>query len=528
MKRAVIMSRVSSDEQAKGFSLGVQYEQLTNYCKRKDIEVVAHYKEDHSAKDFNRPEFQNFLRFAKKNKNTIDYLLVTTWDRFSRNVTDSFVMIRQLRTMGIEVQAIEQPIDFKVPESKAMLALNLVLPEIDNDRRSIKIRGGIRGSLKAGRWCRMAPMGYVNRRDDNNKPIIIPGPKAKFIQYAFKGIIKGKTQAVIREELSNNGFKVSRNNLSILLKNPVYMGKIVVPKEGEEQEQWIEGIHQGIITEKLFNQVQEELAERQNKRNRPIYNTLREELPLRGVLQCSKCQSKMTGSPSKSSTGRKYFYYHCNHCKKERFSAKKVNTVFESILDDFQFTKQSKVLYKEVLKSLSGTSQKNTLRKRKKLDKELASANQRIENLEDLLVDGTITPKVYGKTLNRYTKQREQITANIHALNTSDSEYMGLVENAFHHLENFKQTYLNSPLAHKQKLISSIFPEKIEFDGKKCRTIRINDFLRYILQIDKELPENKKGQISKNMSLSRLVESEGIEPSSKQVIQQLSTSLVIA
>ena len=27
------MSRVSSDEQAKGFSLGVQFEQLTNYCQ---------------------------------------------------------------------------------------------------------------------------------------------------------------------------------------------------------------------------------------------------------------------------------------------------------------------------------------------------------------------------------------------------------------------------------------------------------------------------------------------------------------
>ena len=66
MKRAVIMSRVSSDEQAKGFSLGVQFEQLTNYCQRKDIEVVAHYKEDHSAKNFNRPEFQNFLTIRKE------------------------------------------------------------------------------------------------------------------------------------------------------------------------------------------------------------------------------------------------------------------------------------------------------------------------------------------------------------------------------------------------------------------------------------------------------------------------------
>lgn len=34
MKKAVIMCRVSSDEQAKGYSLSVQLEQLTNYCKR--------------------------------------------------------------------------------------------------------------------------------------------------------------------------------------------------------------------------------------------------------------------------------------------------------------------------------------------------------------------------------------------------------------------------------------------------------------------------------------------------------------
>jgi hypothetical protein len=98
----------------------------------------------------------------------------------------------------------------------------------------------------------------------------------------------------------------------------------------------------------------------------------------------------------------------------------------------------------------------------------------------------------------------------LNGLNTSDSEYKGLIENAFQHLENFKQTYTNSAIAHKKKLISSIFPEKIEFDGKKCRTTRINDVLRYILQIDKELDENKKGQISKNMRLSR-VEPKGVE-----------------
>ena len=44
--------------------------------------------------------------------------------------------------------------------------------------------------------------------------------------------------------------------------------------------------------------------------------------------------------------------------------------------------------------------------------------------------------------------------------------------------------------------------------------------------IDKELDENKKGQISKKLNLSRLVESEGIEPSSKQATKVLSTRLV--
>jgi len=108
-----------------------------------------------------------------------------------------------------------------------------------------------------------------------------------------------------------------------------------------------------------------------------------------------------------------------------------------------------------------------------------------LSNFTSFGVDGTITPKVYGQTLNRYTKQRDQITSNLNGLNTSDSEYKGLIEDAFQHLENFRQTYTNSAITHKKKLISSIFPEKIEFDGKKCRTTRINDVLRCILHIDK-------------------------------------------
>jgi site-specific DNA recombinase len=102
--------------------------------------------------------------------------------------------------------------------------------------------------------------------------------------------------------------------------------------------------------------------------------------------------------------------------------------------------------------------------------------------------------------------------SELEGLKMSNTTFKKQFDVAFDALDNFKQTYTESRIEDKSILISSIFPESLQFDGKKCRTPRINDVLRYILQIDKDLPKNKKGQISKNMSLSRLVVPPGIEP----------------
>ena len=73
MKKAVIMCRVSSEEQTKGYSLDVQFDALNNYCVRNEIRVLKHFKEDQSAKDFNRPQWKNFMVYAKRNKAEISY-----------------------------------------------------------------------------------------------------------------------------------------------------------------------------------------------------------------------------------------------------------------------------------------------------------------------------------------------------------------------------------------------------------------------------------------------------------------------
>lgn len=316
MKKAILMSRVSSDEQARGYSLDVQEETLKRYCENHDIEIIDLYREDHSAKNFNRPEFKKLLAYAKANAGKIDYLLFTSWDRFSRNTADAYEVIRRLNEMGIEPQAIEQPIDFSIPETKAMLAIYLALPEIDNDRRSLKIKSGIRGAWKAGRWTHHAPRGYKNSRDEQNIPLLVPNEEAKHVKYIFQEISKGKPQAGLRVELRIRGFEISRGGLSKLLRNPLYIGKVFVPAETGQLAYLADGVHEPLISEKLFKKVQVIVNDKIEKRKQPKVTRKREELPLRGYLICPNCGLNLTGSASRSRNKTRHFYYHCNHCGK--------------------------------------------------------------------------------------------------------------------------------------------------------------------------------------------------------------------
>ena len=173
--------------------------------------------------------------------------------------------------------------------------------------------------------------------------------------------------------------------------------------------------------------------------------------------------------------------------------------------------KNSKTLYKELMQSLLINDDTETLKRIQKLKNNKQQLDTRIEKLQDLLVDGTIDSEAYSKTYSRYTTQKEDIVSELEGLKMSNTTFKKQFDVAFDALDNFKQTYTESRIEDKSILISSIFPESLQFDGKKCRTPRINDVLRYILQIDKDLPKNKTGQISNKLNLSRLVEQKGVK-----------------
>src|SRR5690625_785589 len=306
MKTADLYIRVSTDEQAdKGYSQRNQEEMLRKYCNLNALLVGKVIFEDHSAKTFNRPEWKKYLVALKKHKHKSDLVLFTKWDRFSRNAGDAYQMINILRSFGVEPQAIEQPLDLSIPENKMMLAFYLAAPEVENDRRALNVFYGMRRAKKEGRYMGLAPVGYKNKTDEQGNKYIAPKePDASIVTWAFEELSKGtySTEQVWKKS-KEKGLKCSKNAFWQLIRNPIYYGKIFLPKFKDEESCFIEGQHQPIISEKLFETVQEILDGRGRTYRSKIKTS--EEFILRGFLICPSCGKLLTARKSK---GRKNYY----------------------------------------------------------------------------------------------------------------------------------------------------------------------------------------------------------------------------
>ena len=111
-------------------------------------------------------------------------------------------MVQYLKGKKVIPQSIEQPIDYNIPENLFMLAIYLANPDVDNQRRSIKVKGGIRQGLKQGRWARRPFYGYMSAKNAEGSHIIVPDPiKAPIVREIFERVNKGDSQKEIREDL---------------------------------------------------------------------------------------------------------------------------------------------------------------------------------------------------------------------------------------------------------------------------------------------------------------------------------------
>ena len=510
--RADLYIRVSTDEQAdKGYSQRDQEERLRKYCELQRITIRKVILEDHSAKTFNRPEWSNLLADLKKRKNQVDLILFTKWDRFSRNTGDAYHMINVLRKLGVEPQAIEQPLDLSIPENKMMLAFYLAAPEVENDRRALNVIYGMRRAKKEGRYMGLAPVGYINKTDENGRAYIaIQEPQASILRWAFEEIAKEtyNTEQVFKMA-KEKGFRGVKTLFWSAIRNPVYCGKIFVAKYKDEESCYVKSLHEPIISEDLFYRVQDVLDGR--TRHFRLKVIASEDLPLRGFLICPKCGKILTGSSSKGRT-KHYAYYHCFLGCKFRHRADDVNNQFMDNLRQYIPRAEMADVYKIVLQQ-SWRSQTGHLQdERKKILKEIQVLEEKIAYIRELLSSRKIEPEDFREMKSDYNSKLERLEARLSATTDDSTDIQGLLTKGIDNLLKLDKTYEKADMEKKREIISSMYPEKMHFENNQLRTGRVNEAVRFIYMIDSKLGGNKKGQTRSLSDLSSQVGKTGFEP----------------
>ena len=519
MKKAIVYIRVSTDEQAdRGFSQRDQHERLMAYCERYGILVDEVLFEDHSAKTFNRPEWNNLLKILKKTRtDRVDFVLFTKWDRFSRNTADAYQMIRTLRELNVEPIAIEQPLDLDVPESKTILAVYLSMPEVDNDRRSLNVMYGMRRGKKEGRWMGKALPGYANKTAENGrKYIAIDEPEATHMRWAFEQIaLDVFATEHIWMMAKERGLKCKRNSFWDAIKNPCYCGKIIVPAFKEEPMQLVQAVHEPLISESLFYKVQDVInGRRKSQHPQGARATTPDEFPLRRFLKCAVCDRLLTGSGSK---GRRitYYYYHCKNECRQRHPVDLVNSLFILELKRFVPKKGMADLFHTAVCNSYHDITAFQEDERKRLMESVAGQQDRISKSRDLLLKEILTVEEYKTIKDECEKNILRAKAGLKDLDDSAREELNieeLVNLAIYNLQNLESLYVNATNEQKRHIIGSIFKEKWVFDGEKHRTGDINEAALLIYQLNSKLRHKKTGVRTKIRTNSGKVPSAGVEP----------------
>lgn len=511
-KIADLYIRVSTDEQAeKGFSQRSQEEMLRKYCSINHIQIRNVIYEDHSAKTFNRPQWKKFLADLKKHKNKINLVLFMKWDRFSRNAGDAYQMINVLRKLGVEPQAIEQPLDLSVPENKMMLAFYLAAPEVENDRRALNTFQGLRRGKKEGRHMGMAPYGYANKvTEDGKKYIAVVPEKAAKLIWIFEQVARNvfSTESIY-QMARDKGLVLSKSNLWVILRNPLYCGKIVVPKYKDEEEKWVNGQHDAIISEGLFYRVQDVLDSKA-RTYRPKIKTI-ENFPLRGFFLCPQCGQKLTGSKCKGRS-KYYYYYHCDKDCRWRINSEVVNKIFKEYLNKLKPLAEVKKLYTAVLLEAYREHTGMVANEKKKSLEQIAVYEKKLSVARNLLVTEKIDPEDYNLMKAEYNAIINKLEKEIGNVEDDRANIEQLTNSGLENLLKLGETFENGTLADSREMIGLIFPENFTFEEKKIRTVRINEMVNCIYLVNNRLRAKKNGTKDDIFLLSRVVTSTGFKP----------------
>lgn len=307
-----------SDEQ-QALSIDSQIKEMQAIAERKNLNIVEVKRESYSAKaSGKRPIFQELLNEIDAGK----YNGILTWapDRLSRNAGDLGTVVDLMDDKKlVHIQTYGQTFS-NSPNEKFLLMILCSQAKLENDNKSQNVKRGLRARVEMGLWPCRPPTGYTKfkRMDQKCESVIdierAPVIKQMFEKIGYDGWSGRKVHLWLRNELdfkTENGKHLSLGNLYRVLGNHFYYGRFEFPRDSGK---WYNGVHEPIITKKLFDIVQDQI-----RRQTLVPRSEQKEFAFTKIMTCGLCGSGITADEKfkkqKNGNVHHYVYYKCSRVK---------------------------------------------------------------------------------------------------------------------------------------------------------------------------------------------------------------------
>ncbi|MCH7878031.1 MAG: recombinase family protein [candidate division Zixibacteria bacterium] len=448
MNKAVIYVRVSTKDQERGYSISSQLRLLRDYAGKTHLRAVKEFRETESAGKAGRTAFGQMVQLLRSDR-SITEILVEKTDRLYRNFKDH-VLIDDL---GINIHFVK---DSRVLGKDAKSAdkfvndIQTAQARFYSNNLSDEVKKGQRQKAREGKFPRgMPPLGYI--RNGVSRAIEIDPDRAPLIKILFEYYAEGdksldQAHGVARKiglTYRKSGRTLARSGVERLLKNVFYTGKF----------KWNGTVHQGdhpqIVTDSLFERVQETFQARSNGK------TGAKSFVFGRLMRCSQCGHTVTAEIKK----KRYIYYHCtgygtNH---------KVEYIPENVLDeqfaDFIGAVTIPDEFYNYLKTCLDSEIRNTRTTLETEKRQLELSSDKIQSdMKRTLqknLDGKISDELLGKMQNDLQMKLTAVNYRLDNLSKVKSEEFDRAAKTIELSHQAETLYFKANPEQKRKLIKS-------------------------------------------------------------------------
>lgn len=466
-KAAIILVRVSTKEQEEGYSLDAQRHRLNLYCERRELEVLRVFEIVESSTVGERKKFMEMIRYVEQLKQPVA-IVADKVDRVQRSFRE-FPLLDNLICQGkIELHFNTENYTIhreSASQERMMWSMGVIMAQSYVDSLRDNVKRAIDQKIRNGEFTGMAPLGYVNVRDERGRAnIIIDESRAVLVRRLFEDYATGlytlgqmlkKTKEwglINRTRLKKH---LVPSHIHKIINNPFYYGEMRI------KDQIYSHRYEPLISRDLWEDCQAVLHGWKKK----PFKWGGKDFVFRGLITCATTGKMVTASTQKKTysngeTGE--WTYLIGYDPKE--PSKKIWVREEKVLDQviailgrLQMEPELLEKVKAYIRQTAHTEHDFLRRSIIELQKEQTQLQSRMATLMDLLLDGAIERSDYEEKRNTLRTKLAKVADRIKAQQAGDDNFSETLVSIITLAARAKELFTGSNILTKRGILRCVF-----------------------------------------------------------------------